>query len=242
MRDKFSVGIVLVLGAVTAFGAGSIISSFRSPHYTGWPKGLAYHAGYLYHGSNYSYDRIYQTNTAGSIVRTITCPTNTVGVEFTGTYFWICTFSPTYIYQLASTGSVIKSFYSPVATGITFDGTYLWGSTWNNNTVYKLTTAGSVLSSFRGPASAVGGLDWANGYIWLANRSAPYGVYRITTAGSVVESYVPAPGASQPMGCAWDGNYVWYNDYVGAKYVYQMDTVITSVVPSSMGKIKSIYR
>ncbi len=240
MRKELSVAVALVLAAGTAFGAGSIISSFPSPH-SNWPKGMAYHAGYLYHGSNYSYNRIYQTTTTGSVVRTITCPTNTVGVEFTGTYFWTCTYSPTYIYQLTSTGSVVKSFYSPVATGITFDGTYLWGSTWNNNTVYKLTTAGSVLSSFQGPASAVSGLDWANGYIWLANRRAPTGVYRITTTGSVVESYAPAPGASEPMGCAWDGNYLWYCNY-NPRYVYQIDTAITSIVPSSLGKIKSIYR
>ena len=242
MRKGILLTACLVLVAGTALGAGSIISSFQSPHYTGFPKGMAYHGGYLYHASNSDYNRIYQTTTTGSIVRTITCPANTIGVEFTGTYFWTCSFSPTYTYQLTTTGSVIKSFFSPVATGITFDGTYLWGSTYGANTVYKLTTAGSVLSSFRGPGTAVGGLDWAKGYIWLANRRAPTGVYRITTAGSVVESYVPAPGASEPMGCAWDGNYLWYNDYGGAKYVYQIDTVITSVIPSSLGKIKSIYR
>jgi hypothetical protein len=51
MRKKVSASIALVLVAGMAFGAGSIISSFRSPIST-YGKGLDYYGGYIYHVTN----------------------------------------------------------------------------------------------------------------------------------------------------------------------------------------------
>ncbi|HUV87191.1 MAG TPA: hypothetical protein VMX79_08765 [bacterium] len=229
--------VFLVAG--TAFGAGSIISSFRSPAAS--PIGMCYQGGYLYH-MNHPAGVIYQTTTTGSIIRSITGPASGIGVHFTGSYFWVSTYSPSMIYRLSSSGSILQSFTGPAAGyGITTNGTYLWySSARSGNMVWQLTTAGSVIRSFAGPGSFNGGLDWdSRGNLWLANwPSSGGGVFRLTTTGSVVESY---SGVGRPSGCAWDGSYVWYCDYNG-KYVYQMDTVITSVLPESLGRIKSIYR
>lgn len=229
------------LAVSTAFGAGSIISSFRSP--SSYVMGLGYHSPYIYH-SDYSGTRIHQTTTTGSVVRTIPGRSGILGVDFTGTYFWICCYtSPYYIYQLTSAGSVVRSFSGLAAGyGCTFDGTYVWVSSARSYNVYRFTTTGSFVTSFRGPGSFPGGLDWANGYLWLGDwPSSGAGIFRLTTTGSVVESYRPVPSGGRSAGVAWDGSYIWYSDYSNS-YIYQMDTVLTSVVPASVGKIKSIYR
>ncbi|NIT37440.1 MAG: hypothetical protein GTN49_13255 [candidate division Zixibacteria bacterium] len=243
MRKGILVTMSVVLAAGAAFAAGSIISSFRSPFYPGYAKGMDHRGQYLYHVSNYR-NYIYETTTTGSIVRSITAPRMTMGVYFTGSYFWTCSFSPAMVYYLTTTGSVVRSFAGPAyGYGLTYDGRYLWYSSAIADRIYRLTTTGSVVMSFSHPGTFAGGLDWANGYIWAADwPSSGSGVYRVTTTGSVVESYRPVPNGGRPSGCAWDGNYLWYVDYNSPRYVYQITTALTSIVPSSLGKIKSIYR
>jgi hypothetical protein len=235
-------GIALVTAVGSAFGAGSIVSSFQSPFYASYPKGMDYYGGYIYHVSNAN-TTCYQTTTTGSIVRSMTFPGSMRGVHFTGSYFWAS--NDVAVFRLDTSGSVLNSFSTAAARyGLTFDGTYIWGSTAiSPNLISKMTTAGSILASFVGPGTFNGGLDYADGYLWVADWPASgAGIYRITTTGSVVESYRPVPGGYQTPGVCWDGNYVWFNDYATPRYVYRMTTVITNLVPASLGKIKSIYR
>jgi hypothetical protein len=241
MRKWVLITVCVVLVAGTALGAGSIISSFRSP--SSYVMGMGYHSPYLYH-SDYTTNRIHVTTTTGSLVRTLAAPTRTIGVDFTGTYFWVACYVPRMVYQLTSTGSIVTSF-TPAADGygITFDGTYVWfSSARSGNNIYQYTTAGSLIKSFPGPGTFNGGLDWANGYIWVGDWPATNaGVCRITTAGSIVESYRPVPSGGRSAGVAWDGSYLWYSNNTN-NYVYKIDTVMTSIFPASLGKIKSIYR
>jgi hypothetical protein len=241
MRKGILLTACLFLVAGTALGAGSIISSFRSP--AAYVMGMGYYSPYLYH-ADYTNRRIYTTTTTGSVVRSISSPAGTLGVDFTGTYFWVSCYSPRMVYQLTSTGSAVRSF-TPAADGygITFDGTYVWfSSARSGNMIYQYTTAGSLIKSMSGPGSFNGGLDWANGYIWVGDwPPTNAGVFRITTAGSVVESYRPVPSGGRSAGVAWDGGYLWYS-VNAANWVYKIDTVMTSILPSSLGKIKSIYR
>ena len=243
MRNRALIVAGVVLVAAAAFAAGSIISSFRSP--SEYVSGMAYHSPYLYHGSQRTVN-INVTTTTGSLVRRIRALTAIWDVDFTGTYFWVSTWtSPYWVYRLTSTGSVMGSFRGPArGYGITYDGRYLWYSSPDaGNMVWQLTTAGSVVSSFKGPGSYNGGLDWdSRGYLWLCDwPGSGGGVFRMTTVGSVVESYRPIPAGRRPSGCAWDGNYVWYCTY-NSRYVYQLDTVITSIVPASLGKVKALFR
>lgn len=241
MRKKVLAGIVLVLAAGTALGAGSIISSFPSPIST-YGKGLDYYGGYIYHVTNAN-TTCYQTTTTGSIVRSITFPSTMRGVHFTGSYFW--TSDNTRIFRLTTAGSILSTISTAAAWyGLAFDGTYLWGSNAVTDLVTKMTTTGSVLASFKGPGSMNGDMDWDGSHLWICDwPSSGAGLYRMTTTGSVVESYVPPPGpTTQPSGCCWDGNYLWFLSYTAPRYVYQMTTTITNVLPSSLGKIKSIYR
>lgn len=241
MRKGISLTVCLVLVAGTAFGAGSIISSFRSP--CSYVMGMGYHSPYLYH-ADYTTSRIYTTTTTGSVVRSMSAPASSLGVDFTGTYFWVACYSPSMIYQLTSTGSTVRSWSGPASGyGITYGGTYVWfSSARSGNNIYQYTTVGSLVRSFRGPGTFNGGLDWANGYIWVGDWPATNaGVFRITTTGSVVESYRPVPSRGRSAGVAWDGGYLWYSENT-SRYVYKIDTVLTSIVPTSIGKIKSIYR
>lgn len=241
MRTAFFVGVGLLAAAGIAVGAGSIISSFPSPIST-YGKGLDYYGGYIYHVTNAN--RIcYQTTTTGSVVRSITFPSTMRGVHFTGSYFWAS--DNVAVYRLNTSGSVLNSFSTNLAHyGLAFDGTYIWGSTARvNNQITRMTTTGSVVSSFRAPGSFVGDLDWVGGYLWVCDWPTSGGLYRVTTTGSVVESYVPPPGpSSRPSGVCWDGSYLWFLSYTTPRYVYQMDTVTTSILPASLGRIKSIYR
>jgi hypothetical protein len=240
MRMRFLLAGGIVLAGATAFGAGSIISSYRQPHST-YAKGLDYHAGYMYHVTNAN-TTCYQTTTTGSIVRSITFPSTMRGVHFTGSYFW--TSDNTRIFRLTTTGSIVSTISTAAAWyGLAFDGTYLWGSNAVTQMITKLTTTGSVITSFKPPGTFCGDMDWDGSYLWLCDWPTSGGLYRMTTTGSVVESYVPPPGpTTRPSGCCWDGNYLWFRDYSSPYYVYQMDTVTTSILPASLGKIKSIYR
>ncbi len=241
MRKWALIAACLFLVAGMAFGAGSIISSFRSP--SGYVMGMGYYSPYLYH-ADYTNSRIWATTTTGSVVRTLSAPAGTLGVDFNGTYFWVASYSGMRLYQLTSTGSIVRSWSAPASPyGITFDGTYVWySSARSGNMIYQYTSTGSLIKSMSGPGSFNGGLDWANGYIWIGNWPGTNdGVYRLTTTGSVVESYVPVPSGGRSAGVAWDGGYLWYSNYSNS-YVYKIDTVLTSIVPTSLGKIKSVYR
>lgn len=241
MRTAFLLGVSLIVAAGVAFGAGSIISSFPSPIST-YGKGLDYYGGYIYHVTNAN-TTCYQTTTTGSVVRSITFPSQMRGVHFTGSYFW--TSDSSRIFRLTTTGSILNTISTAAAWyGLAFDGTYLWGSNAVTQVITKLTTTGSVITTFKPPGSFCGDMDWDGSHLWLCDwPSSGAGLYRMTTTGSVVESYVPPPGpTTRPSGCCWDGNYLWFLSYTAPRYVYQMDTVTTSILPASVGKIKSIYR
>jgi hypothetical protein len=66
MRSKVLILGCFVAVAATAFAAGSIISSFRSP--SSYVTGMAHYGPYLYH-ADYSNSNIHVTTTTG-----LTCP------------------------------------------------------------------------------------------------------------------------------------------------------------------------
>lgn len=241
---------VTFLVAVTAFAAavagatgGSVVASFRSPHASGTPRGMAYATPHsrLYHVSNTT-NLIYATDAAGSVVKSFPCPGDTWGVEGGQHYFWTCTRSATgVIYRINTTGSVEASFPAPAnATGITRDATHLWVSSEATDYVYRLTTTGSLVASFAAPAGDSVGLDWDGTYLWLADgASSGSAIYRLTTAGSVVWSFAVPFGRA--AGVAWDGTHVWYCSSTTPKYVYRVTASGIGVGPASFGKIKALF-
>jgi hypothetical protein len=246
MSRRFVIALALVLvcvGYADATG-GSVVASFRSPHASGVPRGMAYASPHerLYHVSN-TKDTIYATETNGSVVGSFPCPSDTRDVEAGEDYFWTCTYSATgVIYRINTSGSVEASFLAPAnATGITLDATNLWVSSSTTNYVYRMTTVGSLVSSFAAPADDTAGLDWDGRYLWLADAATTdSALYRLTTTGSVLWRFdVPAGRA---YGVAFDGTYVWYNSMANPKYCYRMTISGNAVEPASFGKVKALFR
>ncbi|HUV87192.1 MAG TPA: hypothetical protein VMX79_08770 [bacterium] len=246
MTIRLIIVVTVALGAANFAGAtgGSVVASFRSPHASGVPRGMAYstHHTRLYHVSNTT-NTIYATNTDGSVVKSFPCPADTRDVEGGQHYFWTCTYSATgVIYRINTTGSVEASFPAPAnATGITRDATHLWVSSSTTNYVYRMTTVGSVVASFAAPADDTAGLDWDGRYLWLADAAAADStVYRLTTTGSVVWQ-CKAP-AGRAYGVAFDGTYVWYGSMANPKYCFRMTISGVAVEPASLGKVKALFR
>jgi hypothetical protein len=246
MSIRFAIAFALILVGVGCAGAtgGSVVASFRSPHASGVPRGMAYASpsSRLYHVSS-TKDTIYATETDGSVVGSFSCPGDTRDVEAGEDYFWTCTYSATgVIYRINTSGSIEASFLAPAnATGITLDATYLWVSSSTTNYVYRVTTAGSVVASFAAPGSDTAGLDWDGRYLWLADApTTGSALYRLTTTGSVLWQFKVPTGRA--YGVAFDGTYVWYSSMANPKYCYQVTISGNAVEPASFGKVKALFR
>jgi hypothetical protein len=246
MSGKLAIALALAMVYVGYAGAtgGSVVASFRSPHASGLPRGMAYASPHerLYHVSNTT-DTIYATDTNGSVVSSFPCPGDTRDVEGGQHYFWTCTYSATgIIYRINTSGSVEASFLAPAnATGITRDDTHLWVSSSTTNYVYRLTTAGSLVASFAAPGEDTAGLDWDGRYLWLADAATTESsLYQLTTTGSVLWQFKVPTG--RVYGVAFDGTYVWYSSMANPKYCYRVTVSGIAVEPASFGKVKALFR
>lgn len=241
--------ITVLASGATATG-GSIIRSFESPC-NDCTDGIDYRGGYVYHANFNGPSDVLKTTTAGSLVSSLQGPAYARGVDFTGYVYWVYSFWPQVprdrIYRVNQAGSITASFAAPShGRGVTYDGEHLRYSTGGNhnwNYVYKLTTKGSVVSSFQAPHGEGylnKGIDWGGSYLWLAQSSTAGGfIYQMTTAGSIVFSMFLQ--GRRPTGVAWDGKHVWFADG-GNDWVYQMRWSGIGVAPTSMGKVKALFR
>ena len=246
MRAKLFFTVVAVLTASSVLaGTLTVVSSFVSRKQ--WRKGIEVYGGYVYEASNYSDNNIMYYTTSGSYVGSIPAPSGGMGIEISHApsgYLWLNTYSPYAGYRMVlSSGSVVTSFSGPAyGYGISSNGTYLFWSDARSRNLYTLTTTGSVVRSFSQPGTFPGGCDYvAPGYIWLCNWSGSPLLYYCTTAGSVIDSFT-ATGAARPSGVCWDGNYVWYHDYSSPNYIFRARPNFTNVAPTSVGKVKALFR
>jgi hypothetical protein len=243
MKAKVFLTAVAVLAATSVLaGTLNVVSSFMSQKT--WRKGLDYEAGYIYTTSNYSDNNIHKYTTAGSLVGSIPSPASSMDLKWDGSYIWLCTFSPAYVYRLTSTGSVVTSFSGPASGyGLAWTGTYLYYSSTSGNMIWRMTTTGSVVTSFSSGCSFVGGLDYDGTNLWVADwPSSGGGLKYMTTNGSLLDSFT-TPGAARPSGVCWDGTYVWYHQYsTEPAPCFRAEVSFSGVAPTSMGKIKAVFR
>ncbi|NIT36063.1 MAG: hypothetical protein GTN49_06135 [candidate division Zixibacteria bacterium] len=254
MMKKLFVGFALVgvFGACAFAALGDVISSFPI---TGniMAHGVAWNGQYLaVTDFHYAGSRMWRHyTTTGSLVGSFDPPRGPYspvqfGAEFDGTYYWGSDlFRQKYVYRFTTQGSTISSFPAPDPSGIAWDGEYLWiMSLYDGGTVRQYTTGGSVVKSFRvAPITSGYDMAWDGTYLWCANRplSGPNYIFRFTTQGSVLASFA-APGTFT-TGCGCDGRYLWLSDNSGTRRVYQVDGGLTqNVAPSSVGKIKALFR
>jgi len=257
--------------ATAAFGAfGDVVASFAAP--ATYPIALGIpgnYTSYLWAYCNSSPYNIYRmAGSTGSVYSSYTSPftSATRGLSYsyngggglpTGSYLWIGNYSTDYIYRCDyNNGSAYASFnanhdmYGGIAVMATGDGgnapSYMLSDDTSPVYIYRQSlTNGSIYSSFVPNISSIYDLawDWRNQVIWTAGGSDRY-IYAFNTAGSRVGSMaIPNYYA---LGFCYTSNYIWVACTIGSPshYIYMIHCPQTNlaVTPTSVGKIKSLYR
>lgn len=160
------------------------------------------------------------------VVKTIPAPDFPYGLTYDGTYLWVGTsYANTagdFLWKIdPADGSVVGTIPIPEpyqfykVKGLAFDGQYLWvfEDISGTDKFYKVDpNTGAVLKSFPSPHNNyVGGITYANGYLWFSNYygSSPEGVLtKIDTTNGTPQATIVTQG-EQPMGVAFDGQFIW---------------------------------
>jgi hypothetical protein len=202
--------------------------------------------------------------TTGSLVRTVAVTTPSGGYrDGSGT----CHLGDNYIVTLQNTagpyyysyaaggtpgGTGTSLFTGPTGRGIAWDGSYYfatlgdWGSA-----IGKYTSAGSLVGSVTGPyaASLYGlGAHPDSGYLYAV--SYLHYVARVDkSTGSVLQSFntnTTFTEGGADMGPEGNALYLYWCTQNGVNtsvmYVSDSGEVLTTVAPTSLGKIKTLYR
>ncbi|MGC9366169.1 MAG: choice-of-anchor D domain-containing protein [bacterium] len=199
-KSKLVFSLIILIFICANIFAG-VIKVIPSPDY---PYGLTFDGQYLWVGCSHtnSADVLWQVDTAdGSVVNTIPVPNNV------GTYY-------------------IK--------GLTFDGQYLWifedlPSSSHPDKFYQVDpVSGTVLDSFNSPENNyIGGMTWVDPDIWFSFYYPLDGLIKVDTSGNPLDSIITQ--GEQPMGVAYDGQYLWCAEDTGfgasKQEIYQYDPV-----------------
>ncbi|NIT36822.1 MAG: hypothetical protein GTN49_10050 [candidate division Zixibacteria bacterium] len=227
--------------AASAWGTFKVISSFPCPGQRMYlPRGIDYDAGYIYHVKDSVY-RIFKTTDAGSLVASWYCyvPGKTwQGIGASSGYFWIINQEyPLCAYRFTTNGSFVNYFQLPpysTGKGITPDGNYVHVSTGKSPSyiLSTYTTTGSFVKSVRAPIS--GCLDYDGTYFYFGASG------RIVKWRSGLPSYIYIP-RYYASGVSCQGAYFWFSDWAKS-YVYKIGDAYTDIAPSSLGRVKALFR
>ena len=255
MRKALLVAVATLCAAGVAFAAlGDVAGSFAIPG-TGSQAGMA-RANAVLFVTNYSAARIYRCNyNTGSVTGSFAAVggTNTRGLAYSwGGYLWQnkAYSSPYLIYRTNSSNGSVYNTYSlptnvthgsaPLATGDGGSGTtHIILSDYSARRIYYMTTTGSIASSHSvsQPLYEIA-YDWRNKLIWGGMNSTT--VYGFTTTGSLAASFTKPTG--NIYGITYHGQYLWVGGTSGYIYRQHCPILNVGVRPSSMGKIKAIYK
>ncbi len=258
MRKVLIVLIATLYAVGLAFAKlGDVVASWASPNST--PCAVAASNSYIYVFTTGGGGMIYTMNmTTGSVVRSFTAVNGTSmrGLAYvSGDHLWQGkSSSPAYFYDTnANTGSINRSISSPssanrsLAPLCTGDGgtgtTALLSSNYSTMVLYVVNmTNGSIISTCSIPRMYDIAYDWRSKLVW-GGMNDPI-IYGCTTTGSTVASF--APPASSPYGMAYHGQYLYAVTLSssGGRQVWKIHCpqINVGVNPSSMGKIKAMYR
>ncbi len=247
----------LIISAVVAsaffaaggYGWGSLVSSFPAPGGSSYPNGVAYYANVLYIGTN-SPDRIWQTDTSGSVIRSFSSPTTTTmgvtaGIDSSTVFYAVVSYTPRYVYGAESTtGSIVGSYSVPgnYPNGAAYraPGYLYYTDSGPARRLYLMElTSGSIYSSYSLSFDPNDLAYDASGFLWIVDSSGL--VRKCTLTGSSIDSFsVSAYG--YPSGCGYDGTYVWVGINAPLHSILQFEVAGSPVAPASLGRIKSLFR
>jgi hypothetical protein len=247
---------------------GSIISSFMmSGTSTPYALGIYRDASYVY-GIFYSPSHIRRYTTAGSIVSTHAFSGLTVNrgadhAHLGSGYLSIADNSgrKVGIFRLTGGAPITTFTVSGVNMNVAFDGTYYYSNAYTNRGLfYRYTTSGSSAGTWSatgwpGAMASCGGVAYVDkfmggsgGYFVACSWTSGQPSAGFTKAGSLVRSFTLPPANSNgtvggPSSGAF-GEVYWVNRYSGsALQAMEVDLGnTTSVTPTSLGKVKSLFR
>jgi hypothetical protein len=217
--------------------------------------------GYICCGPWQSWTAFTVYTTTGSFVRTvpISTPANGyrdgTGKNHLGTgYIVISQLAPySYPYTAGGTpgGSGTVLFSGPAGRGIGWDGTYYYVTTGSYGTAIGVyTTTGSQVRTFTGSWAAnlygVAGFVPANGYVYVATQS-PHSIAEVdATTGSIIRSFSSSSSTEGGLDFGYTDGYFYLVDQgsTGNQGIVRVfDSGLSNAVePSSLGKLKAIYR
>jgi hypothetical protein len=250
MKTVYAMALAIAaLGATSAHGWGSVISSFPPPAGSELPNGIGFLRGDMWLATN-TPDRVWRLTTAGSVLASFPSPTaSTVGLavgRVAGVdYCWIVGRDPHLIYRVrADNGSVVGSFpalgtYPIDAAFRAVDCLYYVHAGPPGPRLYRLhATTGSVYASYLTSSAEGMGYDTA-GYLWLAGGDGR--IRKCTLTGSTL-NYMASP-ARLPTGCGHDGTYVWVGTTWPPDYIWRLETEGGSATaPASLGQVRALFR
>ncbi len=180
------------------------------------------------------------------VVKVIPAPDFPYGLAYDGTYLWVGTSyansNGDFLWKIdPSDGSVVGSIPIPYSyqfytiKALAYDGQNLWvfEDISGTDKFFKVDpNTGAVLKSFNSPVTNyVGGMAYADGFLWISQyyaSSPPRDILiKMDTTGVPVDTIVAV--GEQPMGVAFDGQFIWCAEDTGygssRQEIYKYDPV-----------------
>ena len=247
---------------------GSIVNSWDARHFLGqevvYPFGVAYDDGYLWVScGNYLLKRCPSN---GSIVKSVHTPDRSLsdmGYDKTRGYFYgRLSWYDVGVIE-ADTGRIVERLRVPPgaegSTTVAFSRdavTPLWVASPVEPVIWRMTGRGKVVASYvpQFPCYYINGLAYAEntpvGRVLFAGQqymSVPSRVFALRPRdGSILYSFISPLPQNSLTDLTWDGKYLWGIHVVRSRipaYIYQfVATADVAVEPSSIGRVKAMYR
>ena len=179
------------------------------------------------------------------VIKTIPSPEFPYGLTFDGTHLWVGTSyaGGDHIIKIdPNDGAHVDSIPIPEAyqfykvKGLAWDGTNLWvfEDVSGTDKFFKVDpTTGAVLKIINSPVNDyIGGMTWVDNHIWFSSYYSSNSTYNNTlikmdTTGAYVNHIISQ--GEQPMGVAYDGQYIWCAEDTGfgatRQEIYKYDPV-----------------
>lgn len=239
-----------LVGAAAFAGVGSVVASFPAPASN--PTDLTWANGYLYCYCRTAPYMIYKINPSnGNVAGSYSFPFVTAdcaGLAYDGSFFLATNRASDYCYRFKLDGTVLASYHVSwnIGEGLGWGNLHLWGTEHLSN------PSGYRIHEMRADCIVVHTLTYYyqpfditydGQYLWLADYDTVAAEGHII--GLLPDGYTGfrqlAPGSGL-RGMAHDGNYLWASTLGDGGRLWKIETRGVAVEPSSLGRVRAVYR
>ncbi|MHC4707627.1 MAG: NHL repeat-containing protein, partial [Planctomycetota bacterium] len=152
-----------------------------------------------------------------AVVGTRIAVDNPEGLVYRDDGFWVLKAGKSHaedrLQHYSVAGTLVNEFRVPGSinrTGLAWDGTHWWiaDNNYGPEKIYKLDANLKVLQpytwSYTGPVA----LEWAQGYLWVADNHTDT-IYRVSVSATSLSAALWSTANPEPAGLAWDGRHMW---------------------------------